>query len=240
MVVVSAGLAQTLWGADTDVLGRTIRVANGQLFTIIGVVGDTRLVDLAGGALPTMYFPTTMYLWPTMTLTVRTAVNPTSVTRAVRDAVASIDPHQPIGGMRTMEDAIAESVATPRLNAWVAAAFAAVALLLAAVGIAGLFGHVVLERGPELALRMAVGASPRRAVWHVLSGALTTSAIGISAGALCALASRQAFANVLFGIAPWDRSTYAATAAFLLVIALVSAWIPARRCAHIDPVSLLR
>jgi putative ABC transport system permease protein len=240
VMIISSSLARILWPAEGDVVGRTVKLGNGQVFTVIGVVGDVRLVGLASGPTPAMYIPTHFFLWPTMTLVVRTAVDPAGLSAQVRQAVAAIDPRQPVGAFATMEGAIATSVAAPRLNAGVLASFAVLALMLAAIGVAGLVSYAVSQRRAELAVRMALGASPRRAVWHVLSDTLTMTIAGIAAGVAGALLLGRGLGAVLFGITPSDPSTYTATAATLLGIAAIAAWLPARRTARINPASALR
>jgi len=199
-----------------------------------------RLVNLAGGPTPTMYIPTSFFLWPTMTLVARTAVEPARLAAEIRQTVASIDPRQPVAEFATVETAIRANVAAPRLSAWVLGSFAILALVLAAVGVGGLVSYAVTQRAPELAVRIALGASPGRAVWHVLGATLKMSAAGVMAGVALALALGRVMQAVLFGITPSDPVTYVAAVAVLLAVAALAAWLPARRTARINPAAALR
>lgn len=139
--------------------------------------------------------------------------------------------------MRTMRSVVAEHAAEPRLNAVLLTSFAALALLLAAVGVVA---YAVAQRTPELAVRQALGASPRQAMQHVMRGGLRMCLIGIIAGGAAALALGQTLSGVLFGISAQDPATFVATSLALLAIATVACWLPARRATRIDPALALR
>ena len=229
-----------MWPEGQDPIGREIWLSNGRTFTVIGVVADVRQTDLAKPPTLTMYFPTSYFLWPTMTLVVRTQGDPALLGRAVREAVQKIDPNQPVFGMQTMRTVIAEHAAEPRLNAVLLTSFALLALLLAGVGVAGVVAFAVVQRTPELALRQALGASPSQAMQHVMRGGLRMCLIGIIAGGAAALALGQTLSGLLFGIGAQDPATFIATGLALLAIATVACWLPARRATRIDPALALR
>lgn len=158
-IILSEGLARRLWPSPGEGVGRSVRLGNGQTFTVVGVAGDVRQLTLAGGPTPTMYLPTSWYLWPTMTLVVRTSTDPAALTQPIREAVARVDPRQPLSAFRTLGTAVTDSASTPRLNATVLAAFAMLALLLAGVGVPGVVSYGVGQRTHELAVRLAMGAT---------------------------------------------------------------------------------
>jgi putative ABC transport system permease protein len=118
--------------------------------------------------------------------------------------------------------------------------FAALALLLAGVGVAGVVAYAVVQRTPELAVRQALGASPRRAMQHVMQGGLPMCIVGIAAGAAGAWALGPLLSGVLFGIEAQDPATFVVTGAALLFVAIVACWLPARRATRIDPALALR
>jgi ABC-type antimicrobial peptide transport system permease subunit len=187
-----------------------------------------------------MYMPTSWYLMPTMTLTVRTRTEPLSLAPAVRKAVARLDPHQPVAGFQTMRSAVAENAAAPRIHTVLLASFAGLALLLAAVGVAGVVGYAVGQRTRELAVRLALGSTPGQAVRYVLRGGLLMCTAGIFAGIAAALALGRALSGVLYGVGAHDPLTLLAAAAALLAAAAVACWLPARRATRIDPCLTLR
>jgi putative ABC transport system permease protein len=187
-----------------------------------------------------MYFPFTRFLWPTMTLVVRAHGDPALLGRAVREAVLRVDPNQPVFDIRTMRSVVTASAAEPRLNAVLLTSFAAIALLLAGVGVAGVIAYSVTQRTPELAVRQALGASPRQAMQHVMRGGLTMCLAGIAAGAAGAWALGHLLSGLLFGVEAQDPVTFVLTGTVLLGIAAMACWLPARRATRIDPALALR
>jgi putative ABC transport system permease protein len=240
-MILSEGLARQLWPDGRDAVGREVKLGNGQTFTIVGVVGDVRQLELAEEEpTPTMYISTSWYLWPTMTLVVRTQTEPTSLAPAIRRAVARLDPHQPVSDFQTMRSVVAANAAEPRLNTVLVASFAGLALLLAVVGVAGVVGYSVGQRTRELAVRLALGASPGQAVRHVMGGGLAMCTFGILCGVGAALALGRALSSVLFGVDAHDPLTLLGTSAALLAAAALACWLPARRATRISPSLTLR
>ncbi|MBK5299102.1 MAG: ABC transporter permease [Vicinamibacteria bacterium] len=239
-LVLSEGLAKRLWPGGEGPVGRAVFLGNGQQFTVLGVVGDVRLTSIARDPAPAMYFPTSWYLWPTMTMVMRTDGDPTALTQPLRAAVARVDAAQPIFDIRSMRAIVRTRLAEPWLNATLLAIFAALALALAAVGVAGVMAFAVARRTSELAVRQALGASPRQAMAVVLSGGLKMCVAGIAAGTVSALMLGQVLAGLLFGVTPYDVPTLAATGAAMFAVAALACWLPARRATRISPTLALR
>jgi putative ABC transport system permease protein len=239
-MILSEGLARRLWPGGEDPIGRQVQLGNGRFHTIVGVVGDVRQIGLALEPTPTMYMSPSWYLWPTMTLVARTEGDPSGLMQAVRQAVTRLDPHQPVSGFQTMREAVAANAAAPRLHTVLLASFAGLALVLAVVGIAGVVGYSVGQRRHELAVRLALGASPGRAVRHVMRGSVPLCAAGIALGLAAALALDRTLASVLYGVDADDPLTFLATAAALFAAAALASWLPARRATQISPTLTLR
>jgi predicted permease len=239
-MILSQGLARRLWPDGRDPIGREVLVGGGQTFTIVGVVGDVRHLNLREDPPPTMYMSTSWYVWPTMTLAVRTSTDSTGLVPAIRKAVSRLDPHQPLSDFQTMQSAIAANAAAPRLNTVLVASFAGLALILAVIGVAGVVGYSVGQRTRELAVRLALGALPGQAMRHVMRGNLIMCVIGIVGGIGAALALGRALSSVLFGVTADDPLTLLGTTVALLAAAIVACWLPARRATRISPALTLR
>ncbi len=236
-MILSEGLARQLF-PDSDPVGQTIRLGNGQQRTIVGVVGDVRQVGLGDDPTPTMYMPTAWIVTPTMTLLVRAEVEPGTLVPPLRAVAERVSPAHPLFDVRTMGSVISGSVAEPRVQSLVLLAFAASSLLLAAFGVAGVMAYLVARRTPELAVRMALGATPRQLVNHVLGrgGALCVAGVALGAGLLVAL-SRPLGAIAARADVP---AMLVLGGAVLLAVGLLASWLPARRVARISPNQALR
>ena len=239
-MLLSEGLARRLWPDGENPIGRQVELSNRQTFTIVGIVGDVRQLGLAQDPTPIMYMPPSWYIWPTMKLAVRTRTEPTALIPAIRRAVQRLDPHQPVSDFQTLRTAISQDAAGPRLNTVLVASFAGLALLLAAVGVAGVVGYSVGQRTREIAVRLALGSSPGQAVRHVMRGGLVLCVVGILCGIAASLALGQTLSSVLYGVAAQDPLTLIATTVALLTAATVACWLPARRATRISPALTLR
>src|SRR6185295_8376573 len=238
-ILLGEGLARRLFpGADP--IGRRVYLSNDQEFTVVGVAGDVRQLGLGQDPTPTMYLPTDWTLWPTMTLAVRTHGDPGAVAGDLRRALARLAPEVPLFDVRSLETVIAGSLAGPRLQAFVVALFAGLALLLAAVGVTGVVAYTVARRTPELAVRAALGASPGRVMGQVLGRGIALSLAGIALGLLLAAALGRGIQGLLFGIDAHAPATYAATALALAAVGALAAWLPARRATRISPTLALQ
>jgi putative ABC transport system permease protein len=239
-MILSQGLARRLWPGGENPVGHKVMLGNHQTFDVVGVVGDMRQIELKGDPTPSMYMSPSWYLWPSMTLVVRTHGDPAGLARAIRGVVKRLDPDQPVAAFQTMRSAVSANAAAPRLQAILLASFAGLALLLAVVGVAGVVGYTVGQRTREIAVRLALGSSQGGAVWHVLRGNLLTCGLGILFGIGVALAVGRALSSVLYGVGAYDPLTFAATAAALFAVALVACWVPARRATRVSPSLVLR
>jgi len=209
-------------------------------FQIVGVVGDVRLGSLDSETRPTMYWSLTQQGPGTMNLVVRTRGEPAALAPALRAAIWSVDPDVPISNLRAMSSVVSASLAQNRFRTLLLGGFAAVALLLAALGLYGVLSQLVGRRTHELGVRMALGADRARLVRWVLRYGMTLAALGLVLGLAGAAATSQLARGVLFGVRPLDPFTYVATSFCLLVVALAAAALPAWRATRVDPVESLR
>jgi putative ABC transport system permease protein len=207
-------------------------------FEIIGVVGDIRHRSLEQDAAPAMYMPSNQMNG--MNLVVRTAVEPTTVAAAIRKQVQAIDPDQPIAVVRTMEEWVDLSVATPRYRTGLLTLFAIVALLLASTGIYGVMSYSVSQRTHEIGVRMALGARHRDVLKMVVQQGMLLVLLGVAIGLAAAFALTRVMSSLLFGVSAKDPLTFVAVAAVLTLVAFVACYLPARRATKVDPLVALR
>ena len=224
-------------------LGRQIRRGGptSPLITIIGVVGTINAIDLTQPVgKERLYYPIAQARRPMMTLMLKTGVAPETLVSQVRDAVLQIDPEQPIANVRTMDEWVSQSLATRRAPMMLLTVFGIVALLLAAVGTYGVLAFGVAQRGRELGVRQALGASRGAILTLVLSQGLVTAAAGAGLGLLGALALTQFLRSQLFGVAPRDIGVLVSATVLLLAVSAAACGIPAWRATRIRPAEALR
>lgn len=240
-ILISEDLSRRLWPEGGDPVGRQIRMSNTLTFTIIGVVSDVRhrtMTDRQPTA--TVYWPAAFLSFDTMTIVLRTQGDPAAMAGSMREAMRRVDPMQPLFEITTMEDFVSRVASAPRLAALLLTLFAGLALLLAAVGVAGLAAYAVARRRPELAIRMALGATGQRVIREVTSTQFRLCVFGVIAGLAVAWALRPVVAKLLFGIEAGHPPVYAGAALTLLAAGLLACLLPALRIARIDPASALR
>jgi putative ABC transport system permease protein len=238
VVLVSETLASAVF-PNEDPLGKRLLLGiTGQTpFEIIGVVGDIRHRTLEAVPAATMYLP--MLSAGGTNLTIRAAGDPMSLTAAARREVMAIDPDQPIAAVRTMEQALSESVSAPRYRTTLLGLFAAVALLLAAIGIYGVIAYTTAQRTHELGVRMALGAQSKDVLNLVIGQGIKLALAGVLVGLGGALALTRFVNTLLFGVNATDPLTFAGVAFLLTLVALLACWIPARRATRVDPLVAL-
>ena len=244
VVIVNDALAKQYF-VGQDPVGK--RLKNGgperpdnQWMTIVGVVGDVKYSGLDAAPEPTVYFPFRQATDTTQYVVVRTAGDPTSVASAARDIVARLDKDLPVTNVATMDQMIAASVAAPRFRTTLVAIFAAVGLLLAAIGIYGVMSYAVTERTHEIGVRAALGATRGDVLRLVLGETIALAAVGVGIGLAGALATTRLIRALLFHVEPTDSATFAAISLLLAATALAASYIPARRAMRVDPMVALR
>lgn len=219
------------------------QIWNNERLTSFEVVGIVRNVKSAGWNAefePTYYLPATQAPFQAMTILVRTRNDSATLVSALRNAVQTIDPTQPVTNIRTLDQIVSDSIAQPRLNMLLMGLFGGLALLLAAVGIYGLLSYAVTERTREIGTRMALGAQVPDVLRLVLRQGMTLALIGEVIGLVGAFALTRVIRGLLFGVAPTDAMTFIAVAAVLTSVALLACYFPARRAAKVDPLVALR
>jgi predicted permease len=206
---------------------------------VIGVAADSRAEGIEHAPVPTMYLPDTQ-MGAQSTLLVRTAGSADPLAPQVVEMIRGLDPNRPIDHVRTLEEIRDDTIAPQRLNATLIGLFSALALVIATVGVAGVLAFSVSQRTNELGIRLALGAERGSILRMVLGEGALMAAIGLAAGGLAAIPLSRLMSGLLFGIQPVDPPTIAAAAAIMIVVALLAAWIPARRATAIDPLTALR
>jgi putative ABC transport system permease protein len=249
VVVINESMAQSYF-PDRDPLGQHIQLGTEPsddfpTMEIVGVVGDLKQ-SFETGSKAEMFVPYAQYpdpilagLYLNTALVVRTAGDPVAVTSAVRAAILDIDPGQPLVNVRTMEAAMAGTVAQPRFQMMLLMVFASVAVALAAVGVYGVMAYTVSQRIPEIGVRMAVGASPNQVVSLVVWQGAQLAVMGVVLGLIAAALGAGAMQSLLFDVRGLDPLTFALAPVVLAVAALLASYIPARRAARIPPVVAL-
>ncbi len=228
-----------------DPIGRRIGVDGNEpgevrWLTIVGVSGDVRQYGLARLPIDQIYLSILQFPGLSTACLVRTTAEPMALTKTVREAVHSIGPEQPVDRFRTLEDMHASALDMPRLTAVLLAAFAGLALVITATGIAGVIGFTVGQRRQEFGIRMALGALPGGVVRMVLGQGMRLVALGLAIGVAGAFALSRLLAGLLYETTPGDPPTYAAVAVVLAFVAAVACFVPARRATTVDPMVALR
>ncbi len=201
------------------------------------MVGDVKELGPAAEPAIAMYFMETLH---DMTLVVRATQDPTRLVTDIRQIVHSIDSNQPIGDVRTMESAAAESVAPQRLTMLVSILFAALALVLAMVGLYGVISYTVAQRTHEFGVRVALGAERRDILKLVVGQGSKMILVGVGTGILGALALTRFVSSLLYGVKPTDPLTFLGVTLLLIAVALLASYIPAHRATKVDPLVALR
>ena len=238
--IISEAMAKQDWPGE-DPIGKRFGVncsdSPCHWNTVVGVVGDVKELGPAAEPAIAMYFMDNM---DDMTLVVRATQDPTRLVGDIRQIVHSIDPKQPIGDVRTMESAAAESVAPQRLTMTVSMLFASLALVLAMVGLYGVTSYSVAQRTHEFGVRVALGAARRDILKLVLGQGSRVILVGVGMGILGALALTRFVSSLLFGVKPTDPLTFLGVTLLLIAVALLASYIPARRATKVDPLVALR
>ncbi len=211
--------------------------------TVVGIVGDVRHEGAAREPyaevfVPYLQFQSTRY--SPRELVIRATGNPMSLLPAIQAAVSEVDPEQPVSRVRTLDEVFDRSIADRRFNTLLLSIFGGLGLLLTLTGLYGVLSYLVAQRTKEIGIRMAIGAQPDDVLRMVLGRGAVLVALGSAVGVAAALAVTRAMRTLLFGVTPTDPASVAAAVIVLAVTALLACYVPARRAAHVDPITALR
>ena len=243
VVVINETLARTGW-PNEDPIGRRMRSGGEQStspwMTVIGIIKDAHRADVTRAIRPELYRCALQSTPRTQTLLVRTAGDADAIIGSVRREVQAIDPQLPLFAVTTLERELSLTLTQPRFQAVLLTVFAAIALLLATIGIYGVTSHAVNQRTQEVGIRMAMGAARRDVLRLIFVQHLRPALVGLVVGLIGAFALSRSLQSLLFGVGATDPATFALVGITLLGVAAAACWIPARRATRVDPLIALR
>jgi len=243
-VAVISETAARRFFPNEDPIGKRLKQgwpeSKGPWREVVGVVGDVREDGLDTGPVSEIYVPERQDAWNQLFVVVRTTINSESVLPVAIRTVRSLDKDQPIFSVQTMDKVLSDSMESRRFSMTMLGLFAALAFILAAVGVYGLISYSVSRRSQEIGIRMALGARRDQVIRLLVREGMATAAIGVSVGLAIALVATRAMSSLLFGVSNVDLPTYAVASVFLILVALAASFAPASRAAAIDPSSALR
>jgi putative ABC transport system permease protein len=244
VAVINEEMVRRVFG-DRDPIGRRVTFGNPAdstttWMTIVGVVGDVAQEGVTAKPYPQLYRSIDQSPGRSVIVSIRTDRDPLQIASAARQVVRAVDRDLVVNDVQPLEARVAESIARPRLSVWLLAGFAAVALVLAAIGIYGVMAYTVAQRTREIGVRMALGADPvsvkRLVVWQGMQPAL----IGVAIGMVSAFAASRYIASMLYGVSALDPVTFVLVPLFLATIALLATYLPARRATLVSPTVALQ
>ncbi|MEJ2312403.1 MAG: ABC transporter permease [Gemmatimonadales bacterium] len=244
VVIVNESFARTFFPEGEPIGHRVARGAwwSGQPeeFEIVGVVGDVKMDGLDEDVPTALYFPHAQFPFSDLNVVVASSTNPSALIPAIRQEIWEVDPKLPVENARTLGEIRTLSVAAERFRTGLVALFAAVALLLSAIGIYGVITYSVARRTREMGLRMSLGAQVLDVLWLVVRQGMTVTGIGLAVGVSVALLITDLMSSLLFGVSSTDPATFLAVSGLFAAIALLACLIPAVRATRVDPVVALR
>jgi len=246
VAIVNETMARQYWPGE-DAIGKRFKLGDPQddipWMTIVGVAGDVRQMGVDEPVKAEMYLPYQQIkdfeFYAPRDLVIRTTVDPLSIVAAARSEIHQVDPAQPISNVRTMDEVLGEETASRSLAMTLLTIFAALALLLATLGIYGVLAYFVVQHTQEIGVRVALGAQRHDILKLVLRKGMTLTVLGVGIGLGVAFALTRLMASLLYGVSTTDPLTYAAIALLLTVVALVACYLPARRATKVDPMVAL-
>jgi putative ABC transport system permease protein len=241
VIAVSQTAAARVWpGADS--IGQRVKLGgvDEPWWTVVGVVGDVRHGRLDEPPEMQVYAPAGQWPASSLVVVIRTAGDPLDLAGAAERVVRAVDPAQAVREVASLDHYVSLSVAGRRLSLAMLGAFAALALLLSAIGIYGVTSYAVARRTHEMGIRLALGAQPGELVGSVVRDGMKLAAIGIAAGVAAALGLTRLLGALLYGVSPTDPVTFAAVALLLAGVALLACYVPARRVLRVEPTEALR
>ena len=240
IAVINQAAARTYW-PNQDPVGKRVHLldrlgrARPDWTTIVGVIADARTESLADAGIPQMYLDIYQRPFKFLAFYLRGQVDPAAISAQVRTQIQAVDPELPVFRAETLDDVLSSSLSVRRFSMEMVALFAATALLLAGLGIYGTISFLVNEQSREIAIRLALGAQRRAILKMVLRHGLTLAAVGAGVGLVGAFIVSHLMAGLLYGVSPYDLSTFAGVTAVLTAVAIAASYVPALRAMRLDP-----
>ncbi|MGC2511374.1 MAG: FtsX-like permease family protein, partial [Acidobacteriaceae bacterium] len=248
--VINQSMAERLWPHQNPIGKHLISVDDEAVpavwdmqkaSIVVGVVRNAREGSLVGGYQDEVFLPMTALLpHPTMYVLLRTHIPPSEAAAALRRVVAAIDPQVPVTRVRTLNEVVSASVSAPRSLTLLLLGFGVLAVVIGAVGVYSLIAYIVSWRTREIGIRLALGEQRGRIALGIVKQSLVLAISGSIAGLMAAIAFTRLLHSFLFEVSPLDPLTFCVVSFLMLLIALVAAWLPARRAASVDPMDALR
>jgi len=245
VVIINEALARQIFAGENPI-GKHIKpeIAQGAsepvMREIVGVVGNVKFHDLSDEWAPESYIPYAQISFGSLTLVVRTAQDAHSLAKPVAETVRSLDKDLPTYAPKTVEEYLNGTMAQPRFNTYLLGIFAALAMLLTAVGLYGVISYSVAQRTHELGIRMALGGQPGDMLRLIVGQGLRLAAFGVGIGLAVAFVLTHFLSSMLFGVSAADPISYIAVVGLLLTVVIVACYVPARRAMRVDPMVALR
>jgi len=239
VVIIDEKFAQRFWPQDNPI-GKHVWFDPKKPYTIVGVVGVVKQYGLDNESKIVVYFPNLQNVNNDEFLVAATASDPAALSGPIAREIHAVDPNAAVFDVKTMDQRLYESMARQRFSATMLGAFAAFALLLAAVGIYGVISYLVSQNKHDIGVRVALGAQPGNIVGLVVRQGMELAVIGIVAGLIGAIALTRVMAGLLFGVSATDTITFSAVASLLAAVAFAATFIPASRATRVDPMAVLR
>ena len=243
VVIINETMARRFW-PGVDPLAKRVKIGGAQdpfpFMQVVGVIGNVKHFGLDSEARPEMYIPYQQFPLPALSIVVRTSSDTTAVAAAVRAQIQALDKDQPVYNVRTMESLLADSLTQPRLYMTLLSIFAALAVMLSAIGIYGIMAYSVKQRRHEIAIRMALGAQARTVIKLIVGQGMTLALIGMAIGLVGAIILTRVLSTLLYSVSPTDPPTFVGVGLLLCLVALLASYLPALKATKVDPIRALR
>jgi putative ABC transport system permease protein len=241
--LVNETMARQFW-SNGDAVGKRFKIggvnSDNPWLTVAGIYANVRQQGLDREPRPSFIRPYSQAGWPWMSIVTKTAAAPASFPGPVKKALAIVEPHQPVSDIRTMSQVVGDSISSRRFPMLLLTGFAALALVLAAVGIAGVVAYAVVQRTQEIGVRMALGAEARHVLQLVVGHSFWWTLAGVAAGIVASLGLLRMLQGLVYGVTPTDPLVLGIVSLLLFTIALLASYVPARRAASVNPIEALR